>query len=212
MKENVKKAIARAKDGSIKLKNNLERAFKVKDARDRKIFYSILATIILILVYIIFIRGYISRQDEKKEAQEKARVEKIRQERVEKIEKAPKSRISFFLSKPIRASLAMPDYWEGNYRISEKDNTASFIYIEDAERTTPIFHIKMVSLGELSNLEKGEKEIDKNKRVKREDETYTFVYKIYDQHPYEEDSDLGIKFERMTIDCQEMINKYFKTF
>ena len=39
------------------------------------------------------------------------------------------SRVSFFLGQPIRASLAIPEYWEGKYRMKQSPRQVSFYYI-----------------------------------------------------------------------------------
>jgi hypothetical protein len=51
------------------------------------------------------------------------------------------SRINFFLATPYKASLEIPDYWEGNYRLLEKDNTASFYFIKGGEKEALLFEI-----------------------------------------------------------------------
>ena len=39
------------------------------------------------------------------------------------------SRVSFFLGQPVRASLAIPENWEGKYRIKQSARSVSFFYI-----------------------------------------------------------------------------------
>lgn len=151
-KVKMKEKINKVKERSLDLKAGMERVFKVRDERDRKIFYSVLGVVLLILVYLIFIRGYFVKQEEKRMAEEKARVEQVRQERVKKVEEAPKSRISFFLVKPARANLAIPDYWEGSYRLSEKGDKASFLHIDDPSQTPEIFYIRMLPVSQLEEL------------------------------------------------------------
>lgn len=211
-KRKIKEMINRVKDKTLDIKEEVEKSFKIRDARDRKIFYSVIAVVFLILVYLIFVRGYFTKQEQKKVAEEKARTEQIRQERIEKIEKAPKSRISFFLAGPVKANLAMPDYWEGNYRLKETQEKASFIYIEEASQPAEIFYIKVLPDTEIKNLEKGEQEIEVGKRVVKNNISYAFVFKMSDENPYKDNELLKAKFDRMKIDAMEMIKMYFKTF
>ncbi len=194
------------------LKTGLEKVFKVQDERDRRIFYTILSVVLLILIYLIFIRGYFVRQEEKREAEEKAKMEQVRQERVEKIKEAPKSRISFFLVKPVRANLAIPDYWEGSYRLAEKGDKTTFLHIDDPSQTAEIFYIRLVSVKQLEELNEGEQEVDPDDRIKKGDTTYTFVYKMSSENPYKDNEELRGKLDRMKIDAREMIKNYFKTF
>ena len=145
-KRKVKEIIIKAKDKTLNLKGELEKSFKIRDAHDRKIFYSLIIIALLILVYVFFIRGYFSDQKSKKLTLEKVKTEKVRQERIEKIERAPKSIISFFLAEPTRAKLSIPDYWEGNYRIKEAGGQVSFLYIEDPANIAEIVYIKLSPL------------------------------------------------------------------
>lgn len=211
-KRKIKEIIIKTGEGTLNLKGDLEKIFRVRDSRDRKIFYSVIVGLFLVLIYLVFIRGYFVKEEQKKIALEKVKFEQIRQERILKIEEAPKSRISFFLTSPVRANLAIPDYWEGNYRLSESPGKASFLYIEDPSRPVEIFYIRMLEASRLDELEEGEKEISKGKLVEKKGTSYAFVFKMSEDNPYAEDESLRAKFDRMKIDGQEMIKRYFKTF
>lgn len=208
----IKEMLVRAAERTLNLKSDLEKTFKVRDSRDRKIFYPVLGLLLLVLAYLVFFRGYFIKQDEKKAAVEKAKIEQVRQERIEKVESAPKSRISFFLSRPIRANLAIPDYWEGNYRLSESGDKASFIYIEDPDNISEIFYVRMVPLSAIGDLEKGEAEISQAKRASADGIDYAFVFKMSEGDPYAGNEELKGKFDRMKIDAREMLERYFKVF
>jgi hypothetical protein len=54
------------------------------------------------------------------------------------------SRISFFNANEHRASLAIPDYWEGRYRIKDSGGSVEFLNIDDPEKILPLFSIKYI--------------------------------------------------------------------
>ncbi len=58
------------------------------------------------------------------------------------------SRVSFFHTKPVYVSLSIPSTWEGRYRLEEKGNIASFMYIGDPENVVNLFSIKLFSENE----------------------------------------------------------------
>lgn len=204
----------RKKDKSIHLRlaKGLKNLFKDRGKRDRRILFLTLAIIVVLILYILFLRGYFIKQEDRMDAEREAKIRKEKQERIEKIENSPKSRISFFLAKPLRANLAVPDYWEGNYRLSEKGNKTSFIYIENPSQTAELFHIRLIKIGNLDDLLKGEEEISSEHRKEKGGEVYTFVYKISDSDPYAGNEELKDKFDRMKTEAREMINMYFKSF
>lgn len=67
------------------------------------------------------------------------------------------SRINFFLSTSNKASLAMPDYWEGNYRVREQGETAIFYFVEGVESEVELFSI--------SYKQKDSYEAEKNQQI-----------------------------------------------
>lgn len=51
------------------------------------------------------------------------------------------SRVSFFITAPVVASLAIPEDWEGKYRVQEEKNIARFSYIENPEKEIGLFSV-----------------------------------------------------------------------
>lgn len=51
------------------------------------------------------------------------------------------SRITFFNASKHRASLAIPDFWEGKYRVREEGNTVVFLDISDPNLPSELFRI-----------------------------------------------------------------------
>jgi hypothetical protein len=73
------------------------------------------------------------------------------------------SRITFFNTMDSRASLAIPDYWEGKYRLEEVGQQARFYYIGDSEKTIELFTIS-VHHGDRINIGEAEKLITEKSR------------------------------------------------
>ncbi|MCK5537799.1 MAG: hypothetical protein KAI79_13310 [Bacteroidales bacterium] len=51
------------------------------------------------------------------------------------------SRVNFFLNSSNKASLAMPDYWEGNYRKKEEGNKVTFYFVRGVSDEVDLFSI-----------------------------------------------------------------------
>jgi len=51
------------------------------------------------------------------------------------------SRISFFHSRPVKASLSIPEDWEGEYRMKESGDKVNFYYIGDPGKEILLFRI-----------------------------------------------------------------------
>lgn len=83
------------------------------------------------------------------------------------------SRVSLFASSNERISLAIPENWEGNYRIKESGNKAVFLYIEKPEDIKEIFYIKKYKDEEWSEAQNNISE----QEFYRED-TYIYVYSL----------------------------------
>ncbi len=61
------------------------------------------------------------------------------------------SRVSFFNANEHRASLAIPDFWEGRYRIKDSGGSVEFFNIDDPEKVLPLFMIKYVGAESLKS-------------------------------------------------------------
>jgi hypothetical protein len=55
------------------------------------------------------------------------------------------SRVTFFHTRPSIGSLAIPEEWEGKYRVKEEGNTVIFYYIGQPDNITPIFSLTVYS-------------------------------------------------------------------
>lgn len=80
------------------------------------------------------------------------------------------SRISFFHIMPVKASLSIPEEWEGKYRMRENGDTVNFYYIGGSNKEKLLFQININNVNNL-NIEDGEIEI-----VKKDD--FVFNYKL----------------------------------
>jgi len=183
--------------------------FKERIFENKKLFYSLVVIVLFLLVYSVFVRGYIEKQeDEKRVAKEQ--VEKIKQEtkKEEKIKNAKFSRITFFLTGPFRASLAIPDYLEGNYRLKEEGNKAVFSYIKNPDIPTPLFYVKYVEQGNYSG-EEGEKKI-KDLKSKKDGKNYTVSYYLYPDNSYKGDD--KEEFKEALWDIENVVVESFKAF
>jgi hypothetical protein len=61
------------------------------------------------------------------------------------------SRVSFFNANEHRASLAIPDYWEGRYRIKDSGSSVDFFDIDDPEKALPLFSVRYINEKDLKS-------------------------------------------------------------
>jgi len=78
------------------------------------------------------------------------------------------SRINFFLSKENKASINIPNYWEGNYRMSETGNRVDFIYLKKGIESGNIFSIEMIK--------KSNHDLNNKEKVLFENEKYYYIF------------------------------------
>jgi len=78
------------------------------------------------------------------------------------------SRLNFFLSSQNRASLAIPDFWEGNYRVKERGNEVVFYFVKGTTDEVKLFSIKY----EEKNANNSFSEED----IIGDNETYDFIF------------------------------------
>lgn len=182
---------------------------KEKIFENKKLFYSLIVVVLFLLIYAVFVRGYIQTQeDEKRIAKEQ--VEKIKQEtkKEDKIKNAKFSRITFFLTSPFRASLAVPDYLEGNYRLKEEGNKAMFLYIKNPDIPTPLFYIKYIEKNNYKE-ELGEK-ILKEFKSKKDGKNYILIYYFYPDDSYKGEDQEG--FKEILWDIENVVIESLKIF
>jgi hypothetical protein len=67
---------------------------------------------------------------------------KIREKAIIELDPQKMSRISFFNSSKDRVSLAIPEWWEGKYRINEIGDSVVFVYIDSFGKSQILFVIK----------------------------------------------------------------------
>lgn len=53
------------------------------------------------------------------------------------------SRMNFFLTKEYKASINIPNYWEGNYRAKEQGNIFSIVYLKEGIESESVLSIEM---------------------------------------------------------------------
>ena len=90
--------------------------------------------IIIIIIIIIFLYSNKSNNLQKNadsNFQESKKIEEV----------LTYSRVNFFLTTQNKASLAIPDYWEGNYRIKEQGNEVSFYFVRGVSDEIKLFSI-----------------------------------------------------------------------
>ncbi len=77
------------------------------------------------------------------------------------------SRITFFnLNKEMRSSLAIPEDWEGRYRVKESGNKITFSYVVDPVVSYEIFSLRYVPREDWNSNEIGSTEIiEKEKNI-----------------------------------------------
>ncbi|PLX21204.1 hypothetical protein C0584_03250 [Candidatus Parcubacteria bacterium] len=92
--------------------------------------------LILIIISLVLIAFYFFKKDSTPEGENI-----LSEEREQAVEIVKYSRINFFLSSPHKASLAIPDYWEGNYRVKENGNKVAFYYFEGVLNESELFSI-----------------------------------------------------------------------
>lgn len=184
------------------------RAVKDKIFADKRLTYSVLAIVLLLLVYVFFARDYIKKQEEEKVIrEEQARQEADQAKKEEKLKDVQFSRISFFLTNPIRASLAIPSYLEGNYRMRQAGKKTEFLYIKNPDVVHPLFYVRYMDKGE--PLAEGEKKLGEAKS-KKDSKIYVFAYYMYpeDSYPGEEKED----YKEALWDIKNIIIGSLKTF
>ncbi len=110
----------------------MKKHWKSLNKNEKNIIIIVLVVVVALLFWLV--RGYNT----------KTNVEMaIEQPDIKKVEKQERkySRISFFHTKPPICSLAIPEDWEGKYRIDNSDKVARFKYIGGGE-SVDIFSIR----------------------------------------------------------------------
>jgi len=80
------------------------------------------------------------------------------------------SRLNFFLDKEYRASINIPEYWEGNYRKIERRGKVDFIYLDKGVQSNHIFSIEIV--------DKSASDKEEVKNLLKETDKYYYKYII----------------------------------
>ncbi len=96
----------------------------------KKIFVLSIILVLIIVVFLIFK----DRTDKKSESD-------LNFEENSQKEIITYSRINFFLSSSNKASMSIPNYWEGNYRIKEEGNEVVFYYLDKKRNAIELFKI-----------------------------------------------------------------------
>ncbi len=128
--------------------------------------------IILLFVFVILVFwGWIQINKDKEQVSE-TKIEQPKERFVKKPKKKISySRITFFHQLPIKASLAIPETWEGKYRVEEKNEEVRFYYIGDIKNQQLLFRILAFKQTEWDNFKH-----KNNFRKIKEREGYVFVW------------------------------------
>jgi len=105
------------------------------------------------------------------------------------------SRINFFLNSPDKASLAIPAYWEGNYRIKETKNEVTFFFFFCVDKMKKLF-----SIHKFNNIEA----VNKEKLILLEEKN-NLVYFCEKANLGE---DLGTVYKKMFEDIDFLLNNF----
>ncbi len=122
----------------------------------------------------------------------------------EEIKKKPKkkisySRVTFFHHFPVKASLAIPETWEGKYRLEEKGNEVLFYYIGDINNPKPLFKILAFKEEDWNNFEHK----SEFKKIKSRQPGYVFAW----QKQIDKISNSSEYFD-MIEDINDIINSF----
>jgi hypothetical protein len=82
------------------------------------------------------------------------------------------SRISFFHTQEVRGSLAIPEHWEGKYRMIDKDKSVYFYYIGEADKEHLLFTIILYNQTDWEEINAS----SESKEVIGQHNNYVFVY------------------------------------
>lgn len=161
-----------------------------------------LLSIILALIIIFIGIGYfsINKKTETQKITDKTAPEQEIKE-AKKVENF--SRATFFLTSPIKGSLAMPASWEGRYRMEDRGSVMNFKYIGNSEIIADLFSIKTYTK------EDWEKKDVKEGVLILEKEGFVFIYSKATDNPYT--GEASEKFLKMQNEADEII-KSFKGF
>jgi len=112
------------------------------------------------------------------------------------------SRISFFNTQKHKASMAIPEHWEGRYRMKDEGNIVVFFNIDDPQKPKELFRIKSIEFTKFNpSLSEGWHELSKQNDVQ-------FVYKLSTGRLKEEAG--NDKMSKMFLEL-EYILKSFKS-
>lgn len=100
----------------------------------------IVLVIFAVMLFLIFIKIILKPKTVKIEAKNSETEIKIDIDKDKKF-----SRVSFFVNTSHRASLAIPESWEGKYRQSEEGDIVRFLYIGNPSQKSELFRIKYYS-------------------------------------------------------------------
>lgn len=105
------------------------------------------------------------------------------------------SRVSLFNAQKARVSLAIPDYWEGNYRVKESGGTANFYFIAQGQETK-MFALHLDSAAP--------SEIGDNKTALGEKSGFTLSYELFAMDGQDQDQLL----RQMAKDREEVVKSF----
>ncbi len=131
---------------------------------------TIISLLIFVVIFYFFIFLFNNKSIEQKVKSEETQV---REKAIVELDPNKMSRITFFNTSKDRVSLAIPEWWEGKYRLKEEGNVARFGYIDVLGKYNKLFVIKKYpdySWEEGDNQRNGREE----KILKKQNTVYTY--------------------------------------
>lgn len=154
---------------------------------------------IALFIIVLFLAGrFFGKQADVPPVVESKGTEKNAEAKIESF-----SRATFFFTQPLKGSLAMPESWEGRYRMTDAGDTVIFSYIGHPRITAELFSVRIYP----KNV--WDQAADKPGSVIASEKDFVFVYKKSVENPYQgKESD---KFQDMLREGDDIISS-FKAF
>lgn len=115
------------------------------------------------------------------------------------------SRISFFFALPVRGSLAVPENWEGKYRVQNGTDTMKISFLSASAGEKELFYIRSYFTPKWEALPE-----ESSEKVLLAYKGQTFVYKMNEENPFSSGPDKE-RYQAMIAESQEAL-KSFKPF
>lgn len=155
---------------------------------NKKILFSLALFFILFVFVLLF-----NMDKDEPETGLKSEEILIREKAIVELDPSKMSRVTFFNATKDRVSLAIPEWWEGNYRMKESGNYATFSYIDSQGSSKDLFTVTRYPNNEWRE-EDGQNKVNKEEKVlKKQNTVYTFYLSTVPNN----DKDLGPEYAQM---------------